>query len=296
MASSPQYMVIEAPSVLGLWPSGVETMPDALQRAGLAERLRAVDRVRVDSLPYNDVRDSTTKMLNPDGIAAYARLLSDECASAWSQDRTPVIVGGDCSILLGPMQSLRKRGRYGLLFLDGHCDFCDPAREPNGEAASMDLALVTGRGPESIVDVDALGPFVRDEDVAQLGFRAFEDDTDEFEGVSIYDTDIAVFDLPRIRRIGLTEAAVEALEVVARPELDGFFVHVDCDVLADDVMPAVDYRVADGLGLDELAAVLRLARDTGRMAGVEFTIFNPTLDPDGKIAEELTDSIIQGLG
>ncbi len=295
MTNSSPYVVIEAPSVLGLWPSGLENLPDAMHRVGLTDRVHAVDRLRVDPPPYDEARDVATKMLNPSGIADYARRLAAACDDAWHGDTTPLILGGDCSILLGPMLALRRRGRYGLLFIDGHCDFCDPAQEPNGEAASMDLALVTGRGPGIVTDIDEMGPFVRDEDVAQLGYRAFGDGTDEFDGVSIYDTDIAVFDLPRIRRLGLTEAAVETLEIVARPELDGFFVHVDCDVLSDEVMPAVDYRVDDGLGFDELAAILRLAKDSGKMVGVEFTIFNPTLDHDGSIAEALADSIVQGV-
>ena len=290
------YVVVEAPSVLGLWPSGLERMPEALARTGLAERLRAVDRIRVEPWPYDEVRDGGTQMLNPVGVAQYARDLSVACDGVWQREATPLIVGCDCSILLGPMLALRRRGRYGLLFLDGHCDFCDPAHEPNGEAASMDLALVTGRGPEAVCNIEGLAPLVRDGDVAQLGYRAFDDGTEAFNETSIYDTEIMVFDLPRVRELGLTEAVVEALEVVSRPGLDGFFLHVDCDVLDDDVMPAVDYRAPGGLGFDELAAVLRLAGDSGRMAGVEFTIFNPTLDPDGTIAEALADCIVQGLG
>jgi arginase len=32
-------------------------------------------------------------------------------------------IGGDYSILPGSMLALRRRGRYGLLFIDGHADF-----------------------------------------------------------------------------------------------------------------------------------------------------------------------------
>jgi arginase len=41
---------------------------------------------------------------------------------------------------------LKRRGRYGLLFIDGHADFYQPEVNPNGEAASMDLAFATGHG------------------------------------------------------------------------------------------------------------------------------------------------------
>src|SRR5690606_40546181 len=41
--------------------------------------------------------------------------------------------------------------------------------------------------------------------------------------------------------------------------LDGFFIHLDADSLSDTVMPAVDYRLPDGLTPDELEVTLRTA-------------------------------------
>ena len=80
-----------------------------------------------------------------------------------------------CSILLGSTLALRRRGRYGLLFIDGHADFYQPEANPNGEAASMDLALATGRGPDVLTNLEGRKPLVVDEDVVAFGFR----DTDE---------------------------------------------------------------------------------------------------------------------
>jgi arginase len=77
----------------------------------------------------------------------------------------PLILGGDCSILLGATLALKRRGRFGLLFIDGHADFYQPAANPNGEAASMDLAFVTGYGPSPLTDLEGRGPLVGVEDV-----------------------------------------------------------------------------------------------------------------------------------
>ena len=63
----PLYAVIEAPSVWGLFPSGVETLPEALLRAGLVERIGASRAGRIEPPPYNPQRDSATKLLNPRG-------------------------------------------------------------------------------------------------------------------------------------------------------------------------------------------------------------------------------------
>jgi hypothetical protein len=69
--------MIEAPSVLGLRPTGVETLPDALLKAGLATRLRARRAGRVEPPPYDDRRDPETLMLNSNGIAEYTSKLAD---------------------------------------------------------------------------------------------------------------------------------------------------------------------------------------------------------------------------
>jgi arginase len=56
----PQFTIIDAPSILGLRPTGVELLPDALKAAGLIERLNADYAGRVSPLPYNSDRDKVT--------------------------------------------------------------------------------------------------------------------------------------------------------------------------------------------------------------------------------------------
>ena len=61
-------------------------------------------------------------------------------------------------------------------------------------------------------------------------------------------------------------------------------------------MPAVDSPQPDGLRYDELSSILRLLLGSGLAVGMEVTIFDPDLDPDGKYASELTQALIQGFG
>lgn len=188
-----KLQVIEVPSPRGLRPSGLEDAPDALRRAGLHERLGSPDVVRIDVPPYRDVRDPETGILNPQGIAAVARDVASAVDATLDAGRFPVLLGGDCSIVLGPLLALRHRGRYGLAFLDGHADFQHPSDKPNGEVASLDLAVATGRGPDLLTDLDGLRPLVRDEDVALVGYRVL-DDNDHFLGEHIRSTAITVVD------------------------------------------------------------------------------------------------------
>ncbi len=287
-------VIIEVPSPLGLRPEGVEAGPGALRTAGLHARLGPADVARIDVPAYCDVRDPQTGVLNPRGIAAVALDLAAAVGAALDSQRFPVVLGGDCSIVLGPMLALRRQGRYGLVYIDGHADFQHPSDEPNGEVASLDLALVTGRGPDLLTNLDGLRPLVRDEDVVLVGYRVFGDN-DHVLDEHIRDTAITVIDYPEIRARGVASTLDKALTVVTRPGVEGFWVHLDVDVLDDDLMPAVDYRHPGGLTWEETAEILRgLLGDEGAR-GLEVTIYNPRLDADGSLAQRLSGLITSAV-
>jgi arginase len=90
-------------------------------------------------------------------------------------------------------------------------------------------------------------------------------------------------------------AARSAVAHLDRGDLAGFWIHCDADVLDDAIMPAVDYRMPGGLSWGQLTTTLRTAVASGRAVGVDLTIFNPRLDPDGSIASNLVEAVVAGL-
>ncbi|MFI7413866.1 arginase family protein [Streptomyces sp. NPDC049627] len=288
-----ELAIVEAPSVLGLRPSGVQDLPAALLGAGLLVGFEAVRAGRVDPPAYDPTRDVGTGVLNPHAIVRYSTRLADAVGGALDAGRFPVVLGGDCSILLGNLLALRRRGRHGLLFLDGHTDFYQPSAEPNGEAASMELALATGRGPRPLTDLEGRGPLVRDEDVVVLGFRDAAESA--LAGMQPLPPGLHAVDLGGVRASGAAAAAREAVDRLTAGTGDGFWVHLDVDVLDDAVMPAVDYRQPGGLTWEELESVLRTALADPRAVGLDVTIFNPRLDPDGTVAARLAGCLRRGL-
>jgi arginase len=287
----PGYAILEAPSVLGLFPRGVEHLPEALLEAGLADAINARHAGSVLPPTYDPQRDAATGLLNPIGLRDYSHQLADATGAVLEGDEFPIVLGGDCSILFGNLLALRRRGRHGLLFLDGHADFYQPEAEPYGEAASMDLAIATGRGPDIVANLEGRGALVRDADVVHIGRRDAEE-AEQAGSQRIEDTDITVIDLAAVRDRGIERVTEDALARLRSRELDGFWIHLDCDVLDDAVMPAVDYRLPGGLRFEELETVLRLAVETGDAVGLEVTIFNPALDADGSIAS----AVVKCLG
>ena len=289
-----RYAIVEAPSILGLKPTGVELLPERLLANGFAERIGARRAGRLETPAYDTQRDRRTGTLNARAIAAWSPRLADAVGAVVSAGEFAVILGGDCSIVLGTALALRRQGRFGLLFVDGHADFYQPSANPNGEAASMDLAFVTGHGPKLLTDLEGRTPLIRNEDAVAFAFRDAEEQAEY--GSQPLPRNLRSFDLAAVRRLGVEKASKAAVAHLTRAELDGFFIHVDADCLDDAIMPAVDYRIPGGLSWRELGVVLRTALASGKAVALELAIYNPKLDPEGKVGRRLSSVLARALG
>ncbi|KAB8190743.1 arginase family protein [Nonomuraea phyllanthi] len=290
--------MLDAPSNLGLRPPAAGTvpgcykLPGALRDNGLLRRLAAEDAGCVTPPRYDRGSWQTGDgVFNAAAMAAYTVKLANRIEALLKDDRFPVVLGGDCSILLGSALALSRRGRYGLVFLDGHDDFRHAGNSGNiGAAAGEDLALVTGRGQADLTDIEDRRPYMRDSDVVVVGIRDEETSRRELE-----DLGIPVWNVSRIRQAGPAATAGAALAHLERAELEGFWVHLDVDVLDPGVMPAVDSPDSDGLQHDELIALLSPLLAAPACTGFQVTVFDPDLDPDGRLARELTDTLAASL-
>jgi len=279
--------LINAPSVLGLRPTGVELLPEALQRAGLSKKLAFYTTQTVTPPAYNTKRDPVSHLLNPKGLATYAVQLADAIQETLQNNQFPVVLGGDCSNLLGIMLALKRMGRYGLFDLDGHADFYLPEQSPTGQAADSALALLSGRGSDVMTNLEGLGPLAQEKDIVLFGQRD-QPETVKQHSLQIADTNIHVFDLATIQRAGVQESAQLALAALMGRPIEGFWIHLDVDVIDDAQMPAVDYRLPGGLTFDELETVLTLLLHEPKAIGLDIAIYNPKLDPHQTGAKKLT--------
>jgi len=275
---------------LGLKPGGVERLGESLLAAGLRERLGAsasAIQVTAQNSRYSFERDNETNCLNPTLVVEFSKRLSSVISGELERDSFLLILGGDCSILVGVMPALKSRGSYGLLFIDAHADYYTPDQSPTGELADMDLAIVTGHGPELLNNMNGLRPYVKEEHVIHLGQR----DTIEaqaYHALDLRKTPIHCYDLDTIRKQGLTFVAEKILDKIEELDLDGFWIHFDTDVISDDENPAVDYRLPGGLRFEEVKLLLTTLLGTKKIIGMTVTIFNPDLDPGVGIAEKIT--------
>jgi arginase len=297
----PKYAILEAPSALGHVPEhlGVERAPDVLLGAGLADGLAARRAGRVAAEGYSPVRDPETKILNPRALAGYSVILANALAAVLDEGEFPVVLGGDCSILLGSALALKRRGRYGLLYIDGDADFYQPEVNPiAGAASASDLAFATGRGPAIVCDLEGQQPLVRDDDVVIFASRDAADR--ERRGCQPLPAVMLELDREQVRGAGAAGAAERAVAFLTRPDGPrGFWIHIDADVLDESIMRAVDDPRPNGLAWEDLVSVLRVAFASGAAVGLQIAIYNPDFDPDGSngrgLAATIHDALASGV-
>jgi arginase len=287
-----EICLVRAPSNLGLRPlrpghiPGTWRAPQALTDAGLVEALAPARTVDLQRPNYSIEAQPGTRLRNGPAIRLFNLELADIVAAAARRGEFPLVIGGDCSILLGALAGLRFSGPLSLVHVDGHSDFRHPgnydADAALGSAAGMDLALATGRGEALLTEWPGVsGPLIPDAQVIQIGEREGRDA--DFAWPDVNDTDFTRIDVFKARELG---AAAVLEKVGATLDRTGwpFWLHFDVDVLDQMVMPAVDSPGSPGIDPDELVAILGALVADPRCAGVDITIFDPDLDPHGELA------------
>ncbi len=99
--AAPRFAVVRAPSRLGLRAAGVEGLGDALLGHGVAEALGARTATTVVPPSGSGVRDPASGVLNGPEVVAYALALADALGTVLDAGDVPLVLGGDCSVLLG---------------------------------------------------------------------------------------------------------------------------------------------------------------------------------------------------
>ncbi|HEY1743791.1 MAG TPA: arginase family protein [Granulicella sp.] len=289
--------LLDAPSNLGLKPPspgkepGVRQMARVLRAHGIVTQLHAEDAGEVTPPNYQAAIDSATKIRNAHAIRDYSAQLASRIGTLLDENRFPLVLGGDCSILLGSTLALRKRGRYGLLFIDGHSDLLTPEISQTGGAAGMDLALATGTGPKLLTEIDAAGPYIQPGDAVVFGYNWPPPDE---ASPAAPKPPMMAFPLSTVRKQGAAhsaQTAVTHLEGIGR----GFWIHLDLDVLAPEWMPAVDSPNPGGMTPEELLTTLKIAVSSKQCVGMEVTIYDPTQDPKEHGADLIVKLLVQAF-
>jgi arginase len=267
---------------------GEERAPGALRSAGLVERLGAGDEGEVATVLRPAERDRRTGIIAFESLVEASTAIASAVDRALSRDDRPIVLGGDCSLLIGVAGGLRRAGgEAGLCFIDGHADYYDGETSPTGESADMDLAILHGQGPEELAAIEGRPPLIPPKLTALLGHRPPELNPDvAFERERV-PAAVKQLDVPRIRDIGPGRAARESIEHLYGA--DSLWIHLDLDALDESELPAVSYPQPQGLFWIELEELLAVLVTEGRPVGISVADFNPDLDRDGAHAKRIVE-------
>ncbi|WP_433133489.1 arginase family protein [Micromonospora sp. CA-240977] len=281
-----RWVVVDAPLDSSGARRGEERAPDALRRAGLLAALRADDGGRVDEALLRDpLRDPASGVIDAAGLRRAGTAIAARVAALLTGDHRPLVLGGDCAILPGICQALPPATT--LWFVDAHPDFLDGGTSPTGEAADMDLSVVTGHGPAAIGPDGALLDPGR---VHLLGHRPASDESSRVEAARI---DPAIHQVPADELLRRGASAVGA--ALAADGDAPAWLHLDLDVVDPRDLPAVTYPEPDGpRWADVIALVTPLAR-ADRLLGMSVTDLNTDEDPDGRHTRRVVEVLAEVL-
>lgn len=285
--------ILHVATNLGLRPGGVEQLGAVLLDLGLAERVGGTFAGRLQAPQFDPWRDPVLGARNVPAVAALAREQADRVGAIVDDGGFPVVLGGDDSVLLGCLLALRRRGSAGLVLLDGHTDYWD-LPDGSGELSDSDLWIATGHGPDVIAGMDGLRPLVEPRACVVYGHR---DRANQLETGSqdVYQEPMLVRNLAELRAAGIGDAARHAAAFLSATGVDRAWLHLDADCLDDELMPAVDWRLAGGLSAAEVVALARPLVHSGLIAGMDVTIYNPALDSADRTAGRVLLDVVTGI-
>ena len=198
-------------------------------------------------------------------LAEIHRPLAQRVAVAVRSGKRPVSLAGDCCTTIGVVAGLQQAGVHPtLVWLDAHGDFNTPETTPSGFIGGMPLAMLVGRGDQTLVEAAGMTPLPE-----TSVYLSDARDLDPEEGAAVRRSAIHhVTDLSELPQRLPAEAPL--------------YVHLDVDVLDPADAPAVAYPAPGGPSLEDVEAVLAKLAATGRIVAVSVTAWDFGKDGDGR--------------
>jgi arginase len=195
-------------------------------------------------------------------------------------DGASLVYAGDCMAPLGALAGLRRRGVTPfVVWLDAHGDFNTPETTPSGYVGGMPLAMLTGRGDQTIVR--ALG--LETLDTARVVLSDARD-LDPEEGVAL-----------RASGVRLCSDAEIAELAAWVPKEAPVYLHLDVDVVTPADMPALRFPAPGGPSLERVEQALEtLARERSIVCTTVACTWDPS-KPDASRTEKATERLVAKL-
>lgn len=279
--------------------SGVAKSPSILRQSGIMDILSRhcdiFDEGDVKFLELDAKRHDQYQIIGYDSFVSMIYSVQHTVSKVLNEGRFPLVIGGDCPILLGCLAAMKNvHEKSGLFFIDGHEDAYPPQKSPTGEAADMELGFALGQNVDGLApEFTDLLPLVDKRNVCLFGPR--DKELLQNTNVKSLTDEIDCYDDVYIRNCNIVDLTNNVIANF-RTRVDTWWLHVDLDVLSTDSLPAVDYQQIGGITWTELYELTVPLLSQNECVGCDITIYNPDLDRDTfyarRIIQYLEDVVI----
>ncbi len=270
-------------------------LPQPLAQGGLIERSGATQVEVLPHPPYPENEQWVGDSCDVSVVCDLTLTMADTITRARVEGFAPLVGGDDNAVLLGCGLVHAPTDRYALVYLDAHHDYHHLGNAGAFDVASADLAVVAGSSTDLLTNIESRRPCFCPQDALVLGSRSV-DDGERRKHDELPRAGIGLITLEDGRTVGMEwvgRALAESFE--KQPELDGFWVHLDADVLDPSIMPIVNRPEPGGLAADELTTLLARLVLSPRFTGMNVTILDHELDADGSSQCTLADILAKAL-
>ena len=276
--------IIGMPIFYGCDKVGVETGPDMLRKNILKNifeknhNVSDIGNIVIDYVNplYKYENNNKLKYLN--SVISSNKKLAHTVEISLSNNKLPIIIGGDHSLALGSIAGCSKyyNGDIGVIWIDAHGDINTEETSPTGNIHGMPLAASMGVGHDRLKNLYFNDIKVKPENVFILSCR----DLDPGEIELINKLNINTYNINEIKRDGVDNILVNILNIIKKKNIKNIHFSYDIDCLDPVYVPGTGTPVENGLMFDESEKIIKTILNTGLVRSIDFVEFNPDLDID----------------
>lgn len=278
--------IIGVPMDLGQSRRGVDMGPSAIRYAGVVETLESL-KYNINDLGDVQISRPDSKYERQEGnlrnlkqVADGNQSLAEMVDQEISNNRFPLVLGGDHSIAIGSLAGISKHyENLGVIWYDAHGDLNSGETSPSGNIHGMPLAVSLGIGQEKLTNILDYQPKIKPENIVIIGARSLDPGEKEL----IKESGIKVYSMHEIDRMGMTKVMTETIDYL-RVRTDGVHLSLDLDGLDPEEAPGVGTPVIGGLSYRESHLAMEMLEESNLLTSTEFVEVNPILDDKNKTA------------
>lgn len=293
---------IEVKSEIGAGTRGASLGVDAIKIAALDFMSNLFVHIPSEEIPnenhvlYEHVSSPHAKRIK--GVHAVIDRLANTVKESKSSGLFPIVLAGDHSTAAGTIAGLKManpKKRLGVIWIDAHADLHSPYTTPSGNMHGMPLSMSLAEDNlkfkrheldnttkdywEKLKNIGKISPKVKAEDIVFIALRDFEEE----EEAIIKKNNMKVIPVSEVRKKGVESIVKQTTQYLN--DCDEIYISFDVDSIDSSISKGTGTPVRNGLREKEAEDMLASFMQHHKIACLEITEVNPTLDSENLMAE-----------